>query len=110
MNETAVKTFQIEIFDPPMCCPGGMCGPAIDPELLAINETILKLKSRYDGQIQIQRYLLTQQGDKFMKNHQVLALLKSQGTAALPVTIMNGKLIKTKAYPTYEELQREMEQ
>ena len=110
MNENKVKTIQIEIFDQPMCCPGGLCGPAIDPELLAINETILKLKSAYDGQIRIERYLLTQQGDKFMKNPFVLAMLKKEGTTALPITLVNGKVLKTKAYPTFEELQREMEQ
>jgi len=25
---------KIEIFDPAMCCPTGVCGPSIDPELL----------------------------------------------------------------------------
>ena len=100
----------IEIFDPPMCCPGGLCGPAIDPELLAINETVLRLKSEYDGKMRIERYLLTQQGDKFMKNPDVLAMLKSQGTSVLPVTIMNGKVLKNKAYPTYEELKQAREE
>lgn len=94
----------IEIFDPPMCCPSGLCGPTIDPELLAINETILRLKSELNGQVRIERYLLTQQGDKFLKNPDVLAMLKSQGTTVLPVTIVNGKVLKSKAYPTYEEL------
>ncbi|MBI2487641.1 MAG: arsenic metallochaperone ArsD family protein, partial [Deltaproteobacteria bacterium] len=28
------ETIKIEIFDPPMCCPGGLCGPTIDPALL----------------------------------------------------------------------------
>jgi hypothetical protein len=35
---------KIELFDPPMCCPGGLCGLAIDPALLDLNEAILKLK------------------------------------------------------------------
>jgi hypothetical protein len=90
MKEPDVKTIKIEIFDPPMCCPSGLCGPAIDPELLAIGETILKFKAKYDNQIHIERYLLTQQGDKFMKNADVLALLQKEGTAVLPVTIVNA--------------------
>ncbi|MDH3390414.1 MAG: arsenic metallochaperone ArsD family protein, partial [Desulfobulbaceae bacterium] len=24
----------IEIYDPPMCCPTGVCGPNVDPELV----------------------------------------------------------------------------
>lgn len=35
---------KIEIFDPPMCCASGLCGPEIDPALLDINEAIIKLK------------------------------------------------------------------
>lgn len=32
MKGTDVTTIKVEIFDPPMCCPGGLCGPAIDPD------------------------------------------------------------------------------
>jgi len=95
----------IEIFDPPMCCPGGMCGPAIDPALLDVNEAMLKVKKETDGQVQIERYLLTQQATKFLQNPEVLELLHSQGTAALPVTAVNGRVVKQKAYPTYDDLQ-----
>lgn len=27
---------QIEIFDPAMCCPTGLCGTSINPELMRI--------------------------------------------------------------------------
>ena len=94
----------IEIFDPPMCCPGGLCGPAIDPALLDIQEAILKVQKEYNGRVKVERYLLTQQGAKFMQNPEVLSLLKGQGTAVLPVTAVNGKVVKQKAFPTYEEL------
>jgi hypothetical protein len=95
----------IEIFDPPMCCPSGMCGPAIDPALLDVNEAILKIKKESDGTVKIERYLLTQQTTKFLQNPEVLELLHTQGTAALPVTAINGKVVKQKVYPTHAELQ-----
>ena len=95
----------IEIFDPPMCCPGGMCGPVIDPALLDVNEAILKVKKEFDGQVKIERYMLTQQSTKFLQNPEILELLHSQGTLALPVTAVNGKVVKQKIYPTYAELQ-----
>ncbi len=87
-----------------MCCPGGVCGPAIDPALLDVSEAILKVKKEFDSQVRIERYLLTQQATKFMQNPEVLKLLHSQGTAALPLTAVNGKILKQQAYPTYEEL------
>ena len=99
-----IKNVKIEIFDPPMCCPTGLCGPNIDPALLDVNEAILKLQKEYDGQLKIERYLLSQQGPKFMQNKDIMELLKKNGVEILPITIANGKVVKEKAYPTYEEM------
>jgi len=104
MNEAKSTVTTIEIFDPPMCCPSGLCGPSIDPALLDINETVLKLKKEFDGKVIIERYLLTQQGPKFMQNPGVLSLLKSRGVEVLPITALNGEVIKQQAYPSYDEL------
>ncbi|POR04157.1 hypothetical protein AU468_04065 [Alkalispirochaeta sphaeroplastigenens] len=92
----------IEIFDPPMCCPSGLCGPAIDPALLDMNEAILTLKN--DHGVVIHRYLLQQQGQKFMENPAVLELLQKHNSDILPVTVVNGTVVKTKAFPTRDEL------
>lgn len=97
-------SIKIELFDPPMCCPGGLCGPAIDPALLDLNEAIIRLK-REKG-IAVERYLLSQQGKKFMDNAEVLALLQKHGTDILPVTTVNGRVVKTKNFPTYDELEQ----
>lgn len=94
----------IELFDPPMCCPGGLCGPAIDPVLLDFNEAVIKLKK--ETGIAVERYLLSQQGKKFMENQEVLALLQQYSTEILPVTAVNGHVVKTKNFPTYEELEK----
>ena len=37
---------KIEIFDPAMCCPTGLCGTNIDPELMRIAVVIETLKNR----------------------------------------------------------------
>ena len=31
---------RIEIFDPAMCCPTGLCGPNIKPQLYVSNKTV----------------------------------------------------------------------
>jgi len=98
----------IEIFDPPMCCPGGLCGPVIDPALLDLSEAVLKMKN--DHGIVVQRYLLQQQGAKFMQNPEVLALLKEHSTGVLPITAVNGKVVKMREFPTYDELLRYAQQ
>ncbi len=94
----------IEIFDPPMCCPGGLCGPALDPALLDIQEAILKITDEFAGRVSIHRYLLGQQPAKFMQQPEVLARLKSHGVPVLPLTVVNGQVALERTYPTYETL------
>lgn len=101
-NATEVK--QIEIFDPPICCPSGLCGPDIDPALLDINEAIIKFKKELDGKVSIERYLLSQQGQKFMQQPEVMKRLQSNGVEVLPLTLINGKVVKEKSYPIFDEL------
>ena len=43
---STAKTADVEIFDPPMCCPTGMCGPTIDQTFLDLNEMVLALQAR----------------------------------------------------------------
>ena len=107
MNETTDnKQIQIEIFDPPMCCANGLCGPDIDPALLDINEAIIKLKKELDGQVKIERYLLSQQGPKFMQQPEVMKRLQTNGVEILPITLVDGKVVKEREYPGYEELMK----
>lgn len=35
------QTGTVEIYDPPMCCSSGLCGPTIDPELVKMNDAVL---------------------------------------------------------------------
>jgi len=108
MSEVKDKT-KIEIYDPPMCCPGGLCGPAIDQVLLDFNETIINVKKEFDGKVSIDRYLLTQQGQKFMQHPEVVSLLKANGTDILPITTVNGEVVKQKEFPSYEEMKSYIE-
>ena len=110
MESEQSAQLKIEIYDPPMCCPSGLCGPSIDPALLDINEAVLRLTKEYDGKVTIERYLLSQQGQKFMQVPEILNLLKREGVSVLPVTMINGKIVKQKSYPTYEELKRTVEE
>ena len=41
---------KVEIYDPPMCCSSGICGPSIDPVLVKTNDAVLALnKTSRDG-------------------------------------------------------------
>lgn len=96
------KTVDVEIFDPPMCCPTGMCGPTIDQTLLDLNEIVLALQAQG---VSVARYQMTSHPNAFLGNADVMKLVREQQMAALPITVMHGKVIKTQAYPTLEEVQ-----
>ena len=102
MPDTAVaQTAVIELFDPPMCCPTGLCGPSLDQTLLNVSEMIMTLQA--EGTT-VERYQMTSHPHKFMHNNDVMRLVREQQMAALPITAVHGQVIKTGAYPTLEEL------
>lgn len=91
----------VEIFDPPMCCPTGLCGPALDQTLLDVNEMILSLQT--DG-VRVQRYQMTSQPSAFLGSAEVMKLVREKEMAALPITVVRGKVVKVGAYPTLTEV------
>ncbi len=93
---------RVEIFDLPLCCPTGLCGPTIDPVLLDVNEMLLKLKGQG---VAVERYLMTAQPQAFLNNAEVYRLVREQQLAALPITVVNDRVIKSGAYPTLDEVQ-----
>ena len=95
------QTAVIELFDPPMCCPTGLCGPALDQTLLDVSEMIMALQTEGTA---VERYQMTSHPQKFMQNNDVMRLVREQQLAALPITAVHGQVIKTGAYPTLAEL------
>jgi len=96
---------KIEIFDPPMCCPTGICGPAIDPSLMKINDAILALKKQG---VTVDRYNLRSDYMAIKDNTLVMAIIHKNGIKALPITVINEAIFKTGEYPSYEEICREL--
>ena len=94
---------KIEIFDPPMCCASGVCGPDVDDELLEVNEMILELKERG---FEVKRYLVNQQPGKFKENEKVFELLEEEGVDVLPITVVDGEIIHKSEYPTIEDFEQ----
>lgn len=92
---------RVEIFDPPLCCPSGVCGPTIDQTLLDVNEMILALQA--EG-VRVERYQMTSHPNVFMSNPEVMRLVREKQMAALPITVVQGRVIKSGVYPTLVEV------
>jgi hypothetical protein len=92
---------KIEIFDPAMCCPTGVCGPSIDPELARIANALFLLEKKG---VEVRRYNLGNEPDAFIANEWIKKLLDEKGMNALPATVVDGKVMKDGIYPTTTEL------
>ena len=91
----------VEFFDPPMCCPTGLCGPALDQTLLDVNDMILKLKAQG---VSVERYQMTSHPQRFTGNAEVMRLVRERQMAALPICVVRGRVLKVGAYPTLAEV------
>ncbi len=98
---TSTAPADVEIFDPPMCCPTGLCGPTLDQTLLDVSEMILALQRDH---LRVERYQMTSHPNAFLGNAEVMKLVREKQMAALPITVVRGKVIKAGAYPTLTEI------
>lgn len=105
---------KVMVFEPPMCCAGGLCGPSIDPALLEIQNTITQLKKEFGDSVEIARIDMALDFNVFLDNWDVFERVQKQGIAALPITKVNGDIIAEAGYPDLEtmrnEIRRELEE
>lgn len=99
-NPNGLKT--VDFFDPPMCCPTGLCGPVLDQTLLDVSEMILALQSKG---IIVKRYQMASDPNAFLNNVGVIELVRKQQITALPITVVKGKIIKSGVYPSLIEVE-----
>jgi hypothetical protein len=92
---------KLEIYEPPLCCPTGVCGPAPDPALATLQENILRWKR---AGIAVERLAINQAPHRFMANRTVVDLLTREGQEVLPLALLDGKVICKGKYPTFEQV------
>ena len=86
---------KIEIFDPAMCCPTGLCDPNINPDLMRIAAVLETLKRQG---ITVERHNLRDEPQLYV------SYLMKEGADGLPITIVEGEIVVTKSYPTNKQL------
>ncbi len=91
----------IQVYDKPMCCSTGVCGPQVDPVLPRFAADLDWVKSQGH---QVERFNLAQQPQAFIQNPEVQQLLATQGTHCLPLIMVDGHIVSQRGYPTREIL------
>ena len=90
----------IQVYDPPMCCSTGICGPNVDPDLVNFSGMLSQLGSMG---VKVKRYNLGQQPLEFVINAEVKAALEKEGTEVLPLIFWDGVLHLKGRYPNHDE-------
>ena len=90
----------MKIFEPAMCCPTGLCGVSVDPELLRISTVLNTLKQ---SGVEVERYNLTSAPAEFIKSKAVTEYLQKFGPEKLPVVLVDDFIVIAGRYPTNAE-------
>jgi AhpD family alkylhydroperoxidase len=91
----------VQVFDPPMCCSTGVCGPSVDPALAAFAADLGWLAEQG---VAVERHNLSQEPKAFAEEDLVRALLAERGDEALPAVVVDGALRSSGRYPSRAEL------
>jgi len=92
----------IILYEPTLCCSSGICGPNPDQALVTLQDTIDKIKEHGIG---IERFQITTHPRKFTDNAEIMKLMQQRQLDALPITAVDGKIVKVGGYPSMADLQ-----
>ena len=94
---------KITLYEPPMCCSSGVCGPNPDQALITLQDTLDKAR---ESGFETERFTIVTHPKKFQENPEVIKLMQEKKLDALPITAFDGQIIKVGSYPTFEELSK----
>ncbi|MDO8473780.1 MAG: arsenic metallochaperone ArsD family protein [Dehalococcoidia bacterium] len=94
------ETRLVEIFEMP-ACGDPRAEDSHNPELRRVNQMTRELES--EG-VTVRLYSMNDNMNLFMQNPKVATMVFQQRLKVLPITVVNGNVIKVESYPTIEEV------
>ena len=91
----------LQVFDPPMCCSTGVCGPQVNPAVTRFAADVHWLKLQG---VRVERFNLAHEPGAFAKNPVVKEMLAQAGAECLPLILVDGHVVREGVYPSREEL------
>ncbi len=92
---------RLQVYEPPMCCSSGVCGPEVDPELLRFARDVDWLSQQG---IAVERFSLSQRPAEFARQQCVRDALAADGGACLPLVVADGTIVSRGKYPSRGEM------
>jgi arsenite methyltransferase len=99
MEVLAMK--RLQVFDPPMCCSTGVCGPSVNPALPQFAADLAWLQGQG---VDVERYNLAQQPQAFAANELVRQQLTKYGNDCLPLLVADGQVVSAGVYLNRDQL------
>lgn len=96
---------KLEIYEPALCCATGVCGPEPDQALIDLQNKLNLLKK---AGVEVQRYAINQAPLAFTKNETVKTFIRENGPGQLPLSLLNGEILASGAYPAMELLKEKI--
>jgi hypothetical protein len=93
-QEAPLKT--ITVYDPPMCCATGVCGPTVDPKIVQFAGDLEWLKTQG---VSVKRYNLAQEPERFVENSDIKSILERSGDEELPAILAGADLVSSGCFP-----------
>lgn len=91
----------MQVFDPPMCCSSGVCGPNVNAGLAQFSSDLEWLESQG---VEVRRYNLAHEPGAFVDQALVKSALAKSGEKCLPLILVDGEIVAEGTYPSREEL------
>jgi hypothetical protein len=95
---------KLEVFEPAMCCPTGVCGVNVDPALVQFGADLQFLQ---EGGYEVVRHGLTHDAGAFAANPAVVKEMEA-GMDRLPIVTINGRVVSTGIYPSRAQLMQKL--
>ena len=91
----------LQVFDKPMCCSTGICGPKVDPTLPKFASDLAWLK---DHGVTVERYNLAQQPQAFVGHADIKEAIRDNHEQILPIVRVNDTIVSRGVYPSRQQL------
>jgi Arsenical resistance operon protein ArsD len=95
---------KLEVFEPAMCCPTGVCGVNVDPALVQFGADLQFLQ---EGGYEVVRHGLTHDAGAFAANPAVVKEMEA-GMDRLPIVTVDGRVVSTGIYPSRAQLMQKL--
>jgi len=91
---------KVTLFDPPLCCSSGVCGPDIDP-ILPVTAAFLDQLATQG--VEVERFNLAQSPIKFVENVTIKKRIDEAGMDILPILMIDDSIVLEGRYPNETE-------